>query len=97
MELKYSNDSVDDLHNILKFISNDSPTRALEFIEKIKSKIELLLTFPSLGINCKNKGLDVECRVMIFEAYLIFYRVSEREIFVISIINSAEDYIRTEI
>ena len=97
MELKYSKDSVDDLENILEFITNDSPGRALEFIEKIKSKIELLLTFPSLGVNCTSKGLDVDCRVMIFEAYLIFYRVDEKEILIISIVNSASDYTKSEI
>ncbi len=92
MELKYSEDSLTDLDEILEFIAKDSPARAITFIEKIKTKIELLTVFPDLGVNCHNKGIPEDCRVMIFKAYLIFYIYDEEEIIVLSIINAAEDY-----
>lgn len=80
MELKYSKDALDDLDQIV------------EFIDRLKSNIELLIIFPSLGVSCQSKGLLEDCRVMIFESYLIFYSVSEKNILVLSIINAAEDY-----
>ena len=92
MELKYSKDAVDDLDQILKFIAEDSPQRALSFIDKMKSKIELLIAFPGLGVSCKSKGISEDCRVMIFKSYLIFYSVSKEHILVLSIINVAKDY-----
>jgi len=92
MELKYSEDALDDLDQILDFIAKDSPVRALAFIDRLKASIELLIIFPGLGVSCQNKGISEDCRVMIFEAYLIFYSVLEENIFVLSIINAAEDY-----
>jgi len=92
MVLKYSKDALDDLDRILDFITKDSPSRALSFIDNMKSRIELLISFPGLGVSCKSKGIEEECRVMIFGSYLIFYSVSGEEILVLSIVNAAEDY-----
>ena len=92
MKLRYSEDALDDLNQILDFIAEDSSDRALVFIERLKSSIELLITFPGLGVSCQSKGISEDCRVMIFEAYLIFYSVSEENILVLSIINAAKDY-----
>ena len=92
MELKYSENALDDLDKILKFIAEDSPARALTFIDNIKSKIELLTDFPGMGVSCQSKGILEDCRVMIFGSYLIFYSVYEEIILVLSIISAAEDY-----
>jgi len=40
MNLRYSEDALDDLDQILEFIAKGSPARAVSFIEKIRSKIE---------------------------------------------------------
>ena len=85
MMLKYSKDALDDLDEILNFIANDSPVRAVSFIDEIRSKIELLLDFPALGMSCRSKGIDKDCRVMIFGSYLIFYEVNNETILVLSI------------
>jgi len=61
MELKYSEDALNDLDEILEFIAKDSSKRALRFIDQIKLKIDLLMTFPGLGVSCKSKGLDESC------------------------------------
>ena len=92
MKLRYSEDALDDLDQILDFIAEDSSDRALAFIERLKSSIELLVAFPGLGVSCQSKGIAEDCRVMIFEAYLIFYSVSEENILVLSIVNAAKDY-----
>ncbi len=92
MRLKYSEEALNDLDEILMFIAKDSPARAISFIDQIKEKIELLLDFPGLGVSCQSKGIPQEYRVMIFGAYLIFYSVVEEDILILSIINAAEDY-----
>ena len=92
MKLRYSEDALEDLDQILKFIAKDSSTRALAFIDRLKSSIELLITFPGLGVSCQSKGIAEDCRVMIFESYLIFYIVNVEKILILSIINAAKDY-----
>ncbi len=92
MKLRYSEDALDDLEQILDFIAEDSSERALAFIERLKSSIELLIIFPGLGVSCQSKGISEDCRVMVFESYLIFYAVSKENILVLSIINAAKDY-----
>jgi len=92
MKLRYSEDVLDDLNQSLDFITEDSSERALSFIERLKSSIELLITFPGLGVSCQSKGIAEDCRVMIFESYLIFYAASKENILVLSIINAAKDY-----
>ena len=92
MKLRYSEDALDDLDQILDFIAEDSSERVIAFIERLKSKIELLIAFPGLGVSCQSKGIQEDCRVMIFESYLIFYAVLEENILVLSIIDAAKDY-----
>jgi len=92
MKLRYSEDALDDLDQILDFIAEDSSERVIAFIERLKSKIELLIAFPGLGVSCQSKGIQEDCRVMIFESYLIFYAVLEENILVLSIVNAAKDY-----
>ena len=92
MELEYSEDALEDLDNILEYIAKDSLARALYFIDEIKSKIELLIHFPRLGVSCRSKGIQEDCRVLVFGPYLIFYSVGEDNILVLSIINAAKDY-----
>jgi len=94
MALRYTEDAIKDLDDILDFIADDSSERALAFVAKIKSKIELLADFPALGVSCQGKGISENCRVMIYKSYLIFYSVNEEEILILNIINAAEDYTR---
>ena len=77
MQIEYTEIAIIDLTSILDIISRDSPRRALAYVGKIKSAIELLALFPNLGVTCKSRGLDDVCRVMVFEHYLIFYTLDE--------------------
>jgi len=41
MHLEYSEQSIVDLNNIIAYIAKDSKSRALQYIDKMKSKIEI--------------------------------------------------------
>ena len=97
MELNYSDTAIDDLYELLDFISLDSQSRAFTYVEKLKLKIELLAIFPNMGVSCQSKGIDEDCRVMIYESYLIFYTVEYEKVVIRNIINSAVDYTQNEI
>lgn len=82
-----------DLFSIFELISKDKPSVAIEYIDKLESNIELLTTNPKLGIECKNRNIDKDCRILIFENYLIFYRIVANYIHIGRILNSRQDYI----
>ena len=66
-----------DLETILDHIAEDSPSRAVEYLEFLRSSISKLSDFPRMGVLCKRKHIRKECRVLIIENYLVFYKIDE--------------------
>lgn len=92
LEIRYSKLAEQDLYSIFKIISEDKPSVAVEYIDKLEETIGLLSTNPKLGIECKNKNIDKDCRILIFENYLIFYKIDDSAIHIGRILNSRVDY-----
>jgi len=90
--IRYRKLAEEDLVSIFDTITKDSPTVALEYIDKLEENIDLLTSNPLLGVECKRKNINRACRVLIFEVYLIFYEVLESEIVIIRILSSRQDY-----
>ncbi|MFA6685170.1 MAG: type II toxin-antitoxin system RelE/ParE family toxin, partial [Arcobacteraceae bacterium] len=94
---KYSEQSILDLNAIIEYISKDSVRRALSYADFLKTKIELLISSPYIGVECRRKKVYQDCRVYIVDSYLVFYTVQESTIIIRRILNSAVNYIRKEI
>jgi len=92
-KILYKELAQEDLFSIFDTIAENSPTLALEYIDKLENTINLLSTNPLLGLECKRKNIHRECRVLIFENYLIFYQVLEQEILIIRVLHSKLDYV----
>ncbi len=92
LNIEYSNKSEIDLEDILDFIAEDSVLIALSYLEKMQKSIELISENPNIGLPCKNKHIKLECRILIFEAYLIFYKVLKESILIIRILHSSVNY-----
>lgn len=92
MQINYSDPSVDDLSKIGEYIAKDSKGRAVQFLKKLKTKIELLIYFPFIGLECQSKGLYEDCRVMIFESYLVFYTIKKESIHINRILHHSVNY-----
>jgi len=47
-----------------------------------------------MGVSCRAKGIDRDCRILIFENYLIFYEVDEadKEILILRILHGSRKY-----
>jgi plasmid stabilization system protein ParE len=97
MHIKYSEQSILDLEAIIEYISKDSFSRALSYADFIKTKIEILISSPYIGIECKHKNVYQDCRVYIVDSYLIFYTIQESVIIIRRILNSAVNYTREKI
>ena len=92
VKLVYTNKAEDDLDSIFDYIAVGM--NALNYIDKIQSAIENLITFPYTGVNCKAKGINRDCRILIFENYLIFYQIDEanNEIKILRILHGSRKY-----
>ena len=63
-----------DLLEIFDFIAQDSPKRALSYLEKLDKRVGLLEHNPKLGRIPRNQKLrEFGYRVLIVESYLFFY------------------------
>lgn len=89
----YTQLTEEDLFSLFEIISQDKPTVAVEYITKLEKQIELLQSNPMLGLECKNKNINKNCRILIYEDYLIFYTLKKTSITIIRILNSKINYL----
>ena len=78
-KLVYTCQAEDDLGSIFDYIAENSVDNALDYIDRIQSAIENLSTSPYIGVSCRAKGIDRDCRILIFENFMIFYQVNEAD------------------
>jgi toxin ParE1/3/4 len=72
--LRYLPAAQSDLTDILGWIVQDSPNRAISFIDKIDERISQLVNHPKLGRVPRHPKLrEYGYRVLIIESYLVFY------------------------
>ncbi|OHE10702.1 MAG: hypothetical protein A2513_09610 [Sulfurimonas sp. RIFOXYD12_FULL_33_39] len=90
--IKYTELAKQDLFELFEKIAQDKPTVAVEYINKLEKHIELLEENPLLGIECKNKNIKKDCRILIYEYYLLFYKFKNNEVLIIRVINSKVNY-----
>jgi len=82
-----------DLINIIEYISVDSPQNALKILKKIKQKASNLYSLHERGrVVPELKGQGIfQYRELVIPPWRIIYRTSEREIFVLSVIDSRQN------
>ena len=80
------------MNTIIEYIAKDSVNRALSYADFLKTKIELFVSSPYMGIECKYKKVYQDCRVYIVDSYLVFYTIQESTIIIRRILNSAVNY-----
>ena len=81
-----------DLEDIFQVISQDKPTSANEYMEKIRSYIKLLETSPKMGKDCKESGFNRDCRVLFYGNYTILYKIYKAHISIKRVLNSKKIY-----
>ena len=79
-----------DLKEIIEFISIDSPRNALNILKKIKQKASNLYSLPERGRivpELQSQGI-LQYREIIIPPWRLMYRITEREIYVLTVIDS---------
>lgn len=90
--IRYTELAEADLSELFHIIYEDKPMAAIEYIDKFDKFITLLEKNPFMGIECKRKKIDKDCRVLVYEHYMIFYTVVQEEIVIVRILNVHNDF-----
>jgi plasmid stabilization system protein ParE len=94
----WSNIAENDLKNIIEYIADDSPPNALKIFKSIKQKASSLYTLPERGRivpELRDQGI-LQYRELVISPWRILYRISEKSVFVLSVLDSRrniENYI----
>lgn len=70
--------AIDDVNNILNYISIDNPPATIELINKIDAAISSLSEFPYKGVTPKDFHLKSKnYRMIIIDSYIVFYLLND--------------------
>jgi toxin ParE1/3/4 len=92
-EVRWSETSENDLISIVQYIAEDNPYQAHEIFKSIKEKASNLRVFPSRGRivpELLEQGVT-QYRELIIPPWRIMYRVSEHEVYVLSVLDSHQN------
>ena len=94
LNVKYSAQGRIDIDASISHIAVESKINALEYLARYEKKIELLKLNPYMGVECENKLIKRDCRVLAHESHLIIYKILEEtnEIYLIRIFHGSVDY-----
>ena len=86
----WTNTAERDLKDIIEYISIDNPQNARTILKKIKKKASELYTLPErhrIVPELQDQGI-FQYREMIIPPWRLIYRVAERDVYVLSLIDS---------
>ena len=89
-DVRWSETSERDLTDIVKYIAGDSPSHAHQVFREIKRRASRLYAFPDRGRivpELQDEGIT-QYRELIVAPWRIIYRVSERTVYVLSVLDS---------
>jgi len=89
-EVRWSETSEKDLIDIIEYIAGDSPSHAYEVFKEVKRKASSLHMFPDRGrmvLELQDQGIT-QYRELIIGSWRIIYRISDRNVYVLSVLDS---------
>lgn len=96
MKLDWSAPALDDLDDIVRYISKDSSYYAREFAERVFAATDRLVDFPLVG-RLVPEADDVTIREVLVQSYRVMYRVENTRVLVVAVIHGRRDLSGTEI
>ncbi len=86
---------VKDLKEIRNYIAEDNPQKAVEVIEEIYGKFENVQLFPGMGADLsKRVHFRTNYKYVVWNDYVIIYRVDEEFMEIYRVINRYQDITR---
>lgn len=96
--IRYTETAVEDLDLIFDYIFADNRNAALKMLKQLKTGIERLADIPLLGIVLPTNDLSLVkrgYRYLVIDPYIVFYRISEQEIWIGRVLHSRQDWLNT--
>ncbi len=91
MKVEWSEPALDDLENIQRYIAQDSPHYARQFVDQAFAATDRLADFPKLGREVP-EAEAAQIRELIFRNYRIIYRLELPErVVVLSFVHGRRD------
>lgn len=87
--LRYSDESKDDLKQIARFIAQDKPAAARQWVAKIREKCRLVSKYPESGDQRLELGEGI--RSTYFGSYVIYFRRRDNVVEIVRIIRGDRD------
>lgn len=92
-KLIFSDLALNDLEEIVLYISKDSKENAINFYNILMESAKMLESFPLLGVLVPDKKLSSrKYRMLIIGDYLLFYKTNNQEIRVLRVLHGRRDY-----
>jgi plasmid stabilization system protein ParE len=87
-DIHWLDQAQDDLEEILRFISTESPKAAAKYVAAIREAAARLAEFPQSG-----RAYDAKRRVLVVRNHFIFYRfdATDNEIVIVGLIDGRRD------
>jgi toxin ParE1/3/4 len=92
-DVRWSERAEKDFHAIIQYIAQDSPSYAYEVFKEVKRKASSLRTLPDRGRvvpELQDQGIT-QYRELIVAPWRIIYRISERNVYVLSVLDSRQN------
>jgi toxin ParE1/3/4 len=93
--LRYSHRARDDLTDLWLHIAKQSPDIADRVIDRIEQRCRILRDYPEAGP--ARPDIDPTARVLVIESWLIIYRILERTVEIVRVVDGARDLSRVNI
>jgi len=92
--IHYFKQAQTDLDEAIAYIAKDSVQYALEYLQGYEEKIDLLKQNPNMGVECRVKQVNRDCRIIVYKSHIIVYRINDvkKEIWIIRIFHASVNY-----
>ena len=97
MILRYTPQARQDLREIESYIKNElaNPSAARNIVQRLLKGCSILKSNPKMGLDLASKiGQKTELRYLILSNYIVIYKLEQKTISVIRILDGRTDYLR---
>ncbi len=84
MKIKWTHEALDRLIEIEEYISKDSPSRAVQFMDQLTEHTEVLSDKPRIGRTVPELA-NPDIRELVFKKYRIIYRLKANSIEILTV------------
>ena len=92
-DVKFLQEALDDLEEIVLYIAKDSKDAALRMHKEIMEKANDLKLFPKRGRPVPDRKMSAAgYRMLLFKPYIAFYRIIGSNIYIYRVLHGASNY-----